>query len=470
MRAVVKNGIGVFHPQGFLDGNAAESLLTLDDIDAAINSNALMMLVSLKKVIFFNKNGLEAFVRVLSKVQKNNHIAVGFCDYDHKKFTAIINFFKNDLSFSLFNTLESATLFASNYKNIHGKNVLVWSEDKSQRAAMAIELHNNGHNPIVAQTQEEFNEKRTNRTAYDSVVFDSIIENTHIGLIQTSISSRVIGNAIIYTVSDYLDAEIANRFNIAYHNNSLNVGFRLFIFDTFKVISMNIHAVNFFSRLATAAAEYNATICFVGMSFDKTPKKMRETLEDSGIVFFDDMDDILKDKELLAELGASSAAAGKEKRILNKAIVSELPRFIDAAVSTINMMTNAEAKKESAQVQPLNIEDKDNKIASSLGFYGDMDGMIMLVFPKNIAKKACELLIGEETDDIDLILDSLAEFVNIIGGKVKSLLADDNIKVKITLPRTYANIDELLDVANDRKGVQVNLSFDNDKFLFFLTR
>ena len=96
--------------------------------------------------------------------------------------------------------------------------------------------------------------------------------------------------------------------------------------------------------------------------------------------------------------------------------------------------------------------------------------MVILIFPTGIAKKACELLIGEETDDIELILDTLAELVNIVGGKLKTLLLDQKIHVDITLPRTYPDVDSLLEITEFKKGVQVDLTFDNDKFLFFLTR
>jgi CheY-specific phosphatase CheX len=330
---------------------------------------------------------------------------------------------------------------------------------------LAIELHDNGHNPIVAQTQEEFLKKAEAKDAYDV-----IIEDTFLGQMGQKVATRVTGNAIIYTVSSFLDAEIGNTFNIAYHNNSLNVGFRLFIFDAYKVVSMNIHALNFFSKLASSAAEYNATICFVGMSFEKIPISFKETLEDSGVMFFEQMDDILQNKELLEELGASSAATVKNKRALNKILVTKLPNFIDATVATIEMMTNSKAIKDAAKVDQIEITDKSDKIASSIGFYGDIDGMVMLVFPLGIAKKACELLIGENTDDKEMILDTLAELVNIVGGKVKTLLADEHISVDITLPRTYHDVDGLLEVAQGKKGVQVDLSFDNDKFLFFLTR
>lgn len=464
MKAVVKNGIAVFYPQGFLDGNNTSSYLSIDVVENAANLNTDIILVSLKRVIFFNKNGLDTFIKLFYKIRKKNSAVVGFCDYDRKKYATIKNFYKEDISFSLFKTLDIAYLFSSSFKN-QNKNILLFSSDKSQRTAMAIELHDNGHNPIIAQSLEEFNEKKAKKESYDY-----IIDSTFLGQMGQKIGTRVTGNAIIYTVSSFLDAEINDRFNIEYHKNSLNVGFRLFIFDAYKVLSMNIHALNFFSKLSTSAAEYNATICFVGMKFDKTPKSFKETLEDSGILFYRHMDDILQNKELLKELGASSAANIKNKRTLNKKTIVELPNFVNAAAITLEMMTNSKAIKQSANVHNLIIEEKKDKVASSIGYYGDMDGMVILIFPLTIAKKACELLIGENTDDVELILDTLAELVNIVGGKIKTLLANEGIRVNITLPRTYNDIDSLLEVVDNRKGVQVELSFDKDKFLFFLTR
>ncbi len=464
MRAVVKDGIGVFNPQGFLDGNNSPVLLTIDDIKATEQLKVDMILISLKKVIFFNKNGLDIFVKLLINLRSKMHIIIGFCDYDQKKYRAIMKFYEKDINFSLFRTQKIASLFAStNRADAH--TVLVYNDDASQRSTMAIELFDHGHNPVIAQNKRDFEEKKQNKDAYFAIV-----EDTFLGLFGHKVASRVSGNAVIYTVSNYLDAEISDNFNLTYHMNSLNVGFRLFIIDAYKVVSMNIHAFNFFAKLSSAAAEYNATICFVGLTFEKTPEKFKEDLEDSGIMFFDNMDDILKDKELLEELGAGGSTAVKHKRTINKVIVNELPRFIDATVSTIEMMTNATANKEAASIDQLHIPDTENKLASSIGFYGDMDGMVILVFPKEIAKKTCEILIGEETDDEEAILDALAELVNIIGGRVKSLLGEYKVSVDITLPRTYNNLDSLLEMIQGKKGVQVDLNFDNDKFIFFLTR
>lgn len=464
MRAIVKGQLGIFTPQGFLDGNNAPALFTIEDIKATQALNVKMLLVSLKKVVFFNKNGLHSILNVLLKFRNQKHISIGFCDYDTNKYQTILAFYKGELNFSLFRSQKIAELFVTSMKE-ESKNVLIYHDDPSQRSSMAIELFEHGHNPIVAQSQKEFLEKKQTKDQYYAIVEDSFL-----GLFGGQVATRVTGNAIIYTLGTYLDAEIGNSFDITYHTNSLLVGFRLFIFDAHKVVSMNVHALNFFTRLATSAAEYNANICFVGLTFEKTPIKFKEDMEDAGIIFFDTLDDILLDKEMLDSLGASSAALTQNKRSINKNIITKLPLFIDATVSTMQMMTNSEATKESANLQTLQPNIKGDAYASSIGFYGDLDGMIVLIFPEGIAQKSCEILLGESTSDKELILDSLAEFVNIIGGRVKTILSESHTKVDITLPRTYEKVSNILEVIEGKKGVQVDMKFAGDNFIFFLTR
>ena len=118
MRALVKDGIGIFSPQGFLDGNNTGVFLSIEDIEATLKLNVDMILVSLKKVIFFNRNGLDIFVKLFTKVRATNHIKVGFCDYDTKKFDAINRLYSNEMNFSLFHTQEIASLFANSFKNL----------------------------------------------------------------------------------------------------------------------------------------------------------------------------------------------------------------------------------------------------------------------------------------------------------------------------------------------------------------
>jgi len=466
MRAVVKNKIGVFNPQGFLDGTTAPALLNIEDINATQTLNVDMLLVSLKKVVFFNKNGLNVFVQLLESLHKKSGIIVGLCDYNDKQYTSILKFYDTNLNFSLFRTYKIATLFSSNMKESKDKkSLLVWDDNPSQRSALAIELFDRGHTPIVCQSKNEFTEKKSQADLYEAVIY-----NTNLGQLGSKIATRVTGNAIIYTVGGFLDADISDNFDLNYHSNSLNVGFTLFIFDAYKVISLNIHGVNFFSKLASAGAEYGANICIVGMTFEKTPVNFKNELEDAGIIFFENMDDILQDKDKLKELGGSGGSTPSNKRALNKILVNELPRFINATVNTMEMMTNTKAQKQEVKVETLNLSTTKGKLASSIGFYGNLDGLVILVFPLSIAKRACQLLLGEETEEMEDILDTLAEFVNIIAGRVKALLSEQDVSVDITLPRTYENVDDLLSTVGGRKGVQVNLGFENESFTFFLTR
>jgi len=466
MRAVVKDRIGTFAPQGFIDGENARNLLAPNDITATANLKVDMLLVSLKKVVFFNKNGMSILISLLSECKKNNSsVSLGFCDYDDSKFVTMMKFFEDDHSISLFRTAEVAKLFGQSTKEEKQKNILVYSDDPSQRNALTIELHERGYNPIATLTREEFSSKRQSEET-----FYEVVNNTHLGLFGKKIGIRVVDNAIIYSLDGFLDAKMNDIFDMTYHHNSLSVGFTLFVFDLNKVIAMNVHGVNFFSRLSSAGAEYGASIAIIGLSFEKTPKAFQEELEDGGVLFFDKLEDLLNNKEIMAELGGNEGSIKQSKRSLTKVIVNELPNFIAATVTTLEMMTNTKAIKESAAVQKIKIENTDKMLASSIGFYGDIDGMMLLIFPVNIAKRACELLLGEVTENTEDLLDTLAEFVNIIAGRLKALLSEKGTSIEITLPRTYEKIDTLITSISEQKGVQINLTFKDERFTFFLTR
>jgi CheY-specific phosphatase CheX/anti-anti-sigma regulatory factor len=464
MRPVVRNSIGVFSLQGFLDGGNAPEMITLQDIDASRRMKLSMALISLKKVVHFNKNGIEFLVNALKSIQKGQQITIGFCDVDEQKYKAIRAFFPKEIAFSLFNSYETATLFTKVDTN-EPKNILLYSEDGSQRSLLAIELFDKGHTPIVAQTLEEFENKKKNEYSYDAIV-----DHTYLGIAGEKINARVHKNAIIYSAYGYLDGKLGDNFDIMYHNHSLNVGFTLFIFDMAKVVALNIHALNFFSRLANGAAEYNATIAIAGLAGDKTSKKFKDELEDAGIMFFETLETILNDSKLLLELGGASQAAASKSQTITKSLVNEVPQFINATAYTLKMMTNTTAKKESAHVGLLELAKNQPFMGSSIGFYGNLNGMIILVFPKKIAQKASSLLLGEQTEDEDTLLDSLGELANIIGGQAKTLLSNKEIDVNITLPKTFKNSEEIESFTKGKKGVQVNLTFSGELISFFLTR
>lgn len=466
MRATVKKRVAVFPLQGFIDGTNAPFFIPLDDMKHTYNLKVDLILISFKKVVYFNVNGLEILTEILMNFRKKMNVVVGFCDIDKSKYDTILRFNKNDLNFSLFQNLQTAFLFANNETQEDQKRILIWNDDQSQRNSIAIDLFERGHNPIVAQNINDFKKRKK-----DSDAFDMIIENTYLGNYGYKIATRVTSNAVIYTLKGFLDAEINDNFDLTYHTNSLNNNFKLFIFDATQVVSINIHALNFFTKLSSTGAEYNATIAIIGLNFSKVPKNYKEELEDAGIIFFELLGDIIKNKELMLELTGSSSSKMQTQRNINKILVNNLPHFIDAAVSSFEMMTNTKAEKQSAAIQPLTINLDQELFCSSIGFYGDIDGIIMLIFPVDIANKACSLLLGEDNPSQEDTLDAISEFVNIIGGRVKAILAEnESLQVDITLPRTYTDIDALINLLAERKGVQVDLLLGTQIFNFFLTR
>ena len=151
-------------------------------------------------------------------------------------------------------------------------------------------------------------------------------------------------------------------------------------------------------------------------------------------------------------------------------MIRHLPDFVDAAVGTVEAMTGRKAEKGTVAVDRFLVEIGADLLATSIGFYGELDGMAILVFPRKIAAQACRLLLGEEEVKDAEILDALSEFVNIIAGQAKTRLQKQNVNISITLPRTFADIEAVQEVVEERKGAQVTMSFEGEPFYFFLTR
>lgn len=464
MRPVIKKQkVAYFSPQGFLDGINASSLITMQDIQGLEGSRVTMVLVSLKKVVFFNKNGINIILDSLAKIQKTLKATIGFCDLNAKQYDAFFKFFEGDITFSLFKNLDVAMIFAGIHDSAQkDENVLIYNEDPTQRSLQAIEIYDRGFNPVVVQTLDDFSARAEEKEKYVAIV-----ERTYLGLMSNRIAAKTRGNCVIYYLKGFLDGSVTEQFDVIYHQNCLKVGFQLFMFDATRVSSLNIHAANFFSRLSTAGAEYGALIAIVGLDLDKTPKAFVEELEDAGIMFFENEADFFSD-EMVRSMSGGGASVKKGRHKLTKPLVAALPTLVSGTMDTLQMMTNMVAFKESMNIQPFEVEGED-LMASSIAFYGDLEGMITLVMPREMVKKSCALLIGEESDDEEVLSDALSELVNIVAGKSKTKLQEEGKMINITLPRSYTGIDDLAATLEGVQGVQVNFSFEDYPFTFYLS-
>ncbi|NWF67101.1 MAG: chemotaxis protein CheX [Campylobacterales bacterium] len=467
MRPIVKGSIATFYPQGFIDSQNAPNLMPIPDIQYIMTLDVDVVLMSLKKVIFFNKNGFEFLCDVLNRFKKEKGCIVGFCDYENNIYHSILAMFPKGVSVNLFKTREIASLFGGLPEYSRDDNILVYNDDDEQKNIALVELHNRGFNPINALNKSDYLEKKERKDIYKAVV-----DLTFLGHFSQKIAKHVKGNMIVYSLSGYLDGDVIQKFDFKYHHNCLNIGYKVYIFEITRVKSINVNAINFFTRLAISSAEYDAVLCFVGVNEKTFADKFKDDLEDAGYMFFDTMSSLHGNKGLMEEAKKSAVALNQKRRhSITRDLVEKLSLFIDVVAESIELMTESKAVKKSAGIANFKVEAEHTKmLASSIGFYGELDGMFILVFPINIAKKTTKLFIGEEVEDEHQLLDAMAEFVNIMGGKAKKALLDSNVHVSITLPRTFTNIDDVFAVVEHKKGAQVDLSFDDEPFYFFLTR
>ena len=461
MKPVIKQKVAIFSPVGFLDGENASDIISPLDIDYLIQAKLEGAFMSLKKVIFFNKRGITVLIESLMKVRDNCGTIIGFCDYDTKKYKMILDMFSESLNFSLFDTAEVAMLFVGNdLKQAKEKKIIVYIEKSEQKNQLAMELYERGFCPTIAKDENDFLAKRKDA--------EFIIENSYLGKLDKTPTVFIKDNVIVYTLKGFVDSDIAKKFDMVYHNNSLKVGFKLFLFDCDVVSSINVHGVNFVSKLSTAGAEYGTSIVMCGLDNRKITKKLTNDLEDAGVLIYPSMKGLFDDDEVMKEAYESSSVAKKNVGI-TKRLISILPTIIESSVKTIEVLSGYNAVKKLIKVQELELQKDKGLLSVSIGFYGDIDGILILVFEKSIAKKSCQILLEEDSSEEDVV-EALGEFIHIIGGKISQQLHKKGIKIDITMPRTFQSVDDVMKSQKNSRGAQVNLNVDERELTLFLTR
>lgn len=463
MTPQLRNQIAIFHPQGFLDGNNAPAIIDEAEIKYVSKVKARGAMICFDKIVFFNKNGIFYLVEKLQKIRKQQDIEVGIVSYNPNVFRQLVYFFKGQPEIHLFQSMKIMDLLMDGKREEKDK-IIVFNHNSEQRGHILMRLKEKGiEDAVLAKSDEELKEKREQNE------FKFVIDSTFLTTFSKKVPYYTKENAVIYELIGYIDVGIKESFDYQYHTHSLATGFKIFIFDCKQVNSLNTHAVNFFNRLAVDGAEYGAVICITGLDPRKVSEKLIEELEAGGIIFEESIETALKNEDINGEDGG--AIVQENLKTISKKVVKEVPVFIDATVSSIELMTGSAAKKEGANIGAFEVDNDTEYIIASVGFFGDLEGILFLFFPREIAKKACTLLLGEESKDLSDELDALSELINIITGKVKTVLINQKeIAIQNTLPRTFSKLENAKKLIGSRKGVLVKMSFDKEPFYFFLTR
>ena len=443
-----------YKPQGFLDSQTVNKVITHADISLMEQKKIKYVSIDFSKIISANNNAIRFLNEICEMLYKKN---IESCMFNAN--TNVLNIISNlkDCYFNYFENEEVEKVFCDDDFRYEKDIYICCIKDEQNKNMLIYNLIKKGYSPKVIDSESEVQD-------------GLIIKNSFISKISNKVGA-VVKNDIVYFFFDgFLDANLHSMFDLEYFRRNLLIGFKVFIFDMNKVKGMNVHAVRFLSKLGVEAAEYGALLAIIGLEKNYVRLVLIKELEDMGYVFFASETDFLN-SPIYKEAVNSSEMIYKRSKNITKDYVKLLPFFVNATISTVELMTGVKAKKEPPNIKEVNIDTNRNDwVASSIGFYGDLDGALILIFTEKLSKRISKILLGEEFKNKEELVDMIGEFANIIVGNVKIELSKHDVKINLTLPKVFDKVQDLQNIVVNRKGIEVKFYFEGEEFYFYLIR
>ncbi|WP_457561446.1 chemotaxis protein CheX [Caminibacter sp.] len=455
---VIRNFVGnkvLYRPQGFLDAQNAAEIITPVDISSMEKRGVKCVMVDFSKIISANMNALR-FLNDVSETLYKKSIQVAFVNANNNIYTILERL--ENAYFSYFESEEVFKIFCDEDYIPKNQVFLCCIKDEQNKNMLTFNLVKKGITPAVVNSESDIGENGI------------VIKKSFISKIMNKILAITKNGGIYFFFDGFLDANISRMFDIEYFRRNLLIGFKIFVFDMTDVKGMNIHAVRFLTKLGVESAEYGALLAIVGLSRKNIQPQLVQDLEDVGFVFFANEEEFLNSEEY-KHAYENSGAIYRKKRKITKNFVKILPFFVNATINTIEMMTGVKSTKEPPNIKEVNVDtNRKDLVASSIGFYGDMDGALILIFTEKLTKEISKILLGEEYQTREEMVDLVGEFANIIVGNVKLELSKHDVDINLTLPKVFDNLEELKEIVINRQGIEVKFYFEKEEFYFYLLR
>ena len=441
-------------PQGFLDSQMASEIITPPDIQRIENNNIKYVSIDFSKIVSANMNAIRFLNDVFEDLFKKFNLESALFSPNKNVYNVLKNV--DNLYFNIFENEHIEKIFFDEDYLEEKPIYLCCIEDEQNKNMLTYYLIKRGYKPKEIDCEDD---------GKDGI----IIKNSIILKVANKVGA-IVKNSIVYFFFDgFLDANLANMFDIEYFRRNLLIGFKVFVFDMNNVKGMNIHAVRFLKTLGIEAAEYGALLAIVGLNKKNIQTTLIEDLNDMGYLFFANEEEIFNSQEYEDVINSNEVIYKRSKKI-TKEFVKLLPYFINSTISTVEMMTGVNSTKEAPKITEVNIDTSKKYVASSIGFYGDMDGMMILVLTEILTKKISQILLGEEYQNKEELNDLVSEFANIIAGTVKREIQKHDLRINITLPKVFDEMENLKNIVVNKKGVEVKFYFEKEEFYFYLVR
>jgi CheY-specific phosphatase CheX/anti-anti-sigma regulatory factor len=458
---ILIDDIAQFFPEGLIRDNDAKTLAEfIESSKSKVDSlGAKAILLSLKNIDDFTPEGIDEVAKALRELGKATKLTVGFSDYNDELYEKLKPIYEEE-KISLYKNSLVATLFLGLNKISKKSDVILYHTDDSVRKALSAELMAKSIRVLIAKNRKEFEKYNANKSPSTIV-----INNTMVDVASKYVTTSIKKHLIVYSLYDRIDKNIDLHFDTASHNKKIKEGYRVFIFDCKGITHFSVEAIDYFVSMALSERKYNVSLCFCNLEEEVVFKDLKIRLRKGGCKLFPDLESILANKQVLA-----IAEASKNRQSgLTKDLVAKLPLVVNAAVDTFESLTGGSAKKVNHKITTLEVDSKEKLMASSIGFEGDVDGMIGIVFSKPLAQEIMLGMFGEEVDDEDEIVDVLREFANIVAGRTKTLMQEQNVHINIEIPNSFKCYTELKKNIGERQGVLIYLTLNDKPIYIFLT-
>jgi CheY-specific phosphatase CheX len=458
---VLVDSIAVYYPEGNIGLDEAKSYCEIleGDYGRVVDLKPTAIMISFKNIDNFEREPLLLLIDGLVTLSGKCKVEYAICDYKTEIYKRLIEIY-HDCRISLYKNRMISTFFLGINNVSKRNNVIVYSENYDMRMTLAEELGKNGIQVITPSNSLELERYEAKKNASTIIVKETMVD-----IASKYIETTLNGDIVIYGLMNEIGKNVAVLFDKEQHNIRLKDGHRIFVFDCAKVTSITIHAIDFFIELILGERKYKSIFCFCNMNEYVVDKDLKIRLRKGGAKLFATIDNILANKSVQA----ISKTAASKRSTLTKELVSKIPMVVNATVETFEMMTGGQTTKHNNQIGKLNVTDQHDCMGSIIGFNGDLDGTIALIFAKDLAQEVMLGMLGEEVEDENELVDSIGEFANIIAGRVKAMLQEEKTNVKITIPQCFIDSNDVINKIGDSQGVLINISLNEKPIYIFLT-
>lgn len=463
MKASVLGAIALFSPKGFLDHQNAQHQITLQDIHDVTGNPAIhYVLISVSQIFHFNPRGLQVLVNILREIRNRSGVEIGFCDYfEHKRYEMLQQQIGGSSDLHFFETLKIAQLLMGQLSESTSGTILLYEKEKGYTDRIAMSLRRMGYRTETEPFLEKFQQKR-----FETKHYALAIECSSFGGQNDQIIRHKHGRFVIYDFGNAIDSESMDTFNWGYHRQLLAIGFRFYILNASQVRSINTYGIQLITNLASEAMDHGAVVFVTGLFSGALSYVMRQQLEQAGIVFYEEVQDVIEDEALLSSICAFEGSGWKRSLLpdkINKQTLRMAPLLTSAVSKTLATIVNQPVRYGKVKLGPLGFNNNliEEYAACAIGFQHAWQFEIFIVLHAKTAEEAKKILLGNNANDRSALSDTLVELLTIIGQKVRISLSQKGHQVVTTPPKSYESIREADSITRYKKGMVINMNIDD---------